>query len=117
LPPEVHRLVAQLASRHHLVVLLLLREHADQGWTPAQIGAAVGLGAEAANRVAGELAAIGALRATRGTPASYAYGPATAPLRRSIDDLAEAYAGYPTGIVRLLGPARPPNPSCAGPVR
>jgi hypothetical protein len=103
LPEEVRKLLRdQVRSIEQLEILLLLREHSDRTWTPAEMYQQIRSSERSVGDALDRLCRDG-LAVRREAPQNgYQYAPATAALRAAVDMLALQYAERRVRIVEEI---------------
>ena len=103
LPPEVRNLLSQqVRSIEELEALLRVRAEPTRSWSAAEVGTAVGVGADAAREALEELAANGLIAASNASPLTFHYAPREPKLAAVVDLLAEAYATHRVEVLVLI---------------
>jgi len=100
IPDSVKQLVlSRIDSVPELETILLLREHEQQAWTAAETGQRIYVSPTVAAHILKVLAERGFLESTE---SRYRYAPATHELRKTIDDLADAYTHHLVEVTRMI---------------
>jgi hypothetical protein len=100
IPESVKQLiVASIDSVPELETILLLREHAEQSWTATDTGQRIYVSPAVAAHILKVLAERGFLAATE---SGYRYAPVGNELRKTVDDLADAYAHHLVEVTRMI---------------
>lgn len=105
-PDSVKRLIAErIDSVPELEALLLLREHADRGWTPGEAGQRLYVSTAVATHVLAKLAGHGFLSGSDGV---YRYA-AESGLAQAVDQLADAYSHHLVQVTEMIHNKPPPS--------
>lgn len=100
-PAELAQFIDQhIKSLAELETLLLLRQHADQTWTPADVAKALYSTPEMCARQLGGLSRQGFFQGSTGE--RFRYGPASADLDRLLGDLADIYQQRRVAVITLI---------------
>lgn len=104
LPNEVRQLVADhITSVEQLEILLLLRERPEEEWSAKRVSDEIRSSEISARERLTALEDSGLVRSSvHHSDVSFRFGPATAPLRRAVELLAEAYSERRYTVIELI---------------
>jgi hypothetical protein len=100
IPNSVKQLIlARIDSVPELETILLLREQAEHSWTAVEAGQRIYVSPAVAAHILKSLAERGFLACSE---SGYSYWPETDELRKTVDDLADAYAKHLVEVTRMI---------------
>lgn len=103
IPEEVQRFIlTSIDSIAQLEALLLLRHHAHQKWTCAQIAERIYISEPQAAALLSRLVARGFIAAESTDPSQFSYQPKREEIAQCIDQLADMYAKYLVPVTNLV---------------